>query len=231
MLMRHQRNPQGPSPDIVGLKGMRLIYANETEEGRRLDEARIKDMTGGDTLTGRVPYGKADISFDPTHKLIIVGNHKPEIADTSAGMWRRVALVPFDQTIPAEKRDTALLDKLKAEGSGILNWMLIGLRDFLLNGLAIPAAIRAASEAYREEQDLLGEFISERCDTGAECSVEKKKLYPAYLDWAEKNGHKPLAQGRLTRRLNERGLRLAVDKRTVNGIAIKAEGNLFGEIV
>ena len=95
MLMHHQRNPQGPSPDIVSLKGLRLAFANETEEGRRLAEARIKDMTGGDTLSGRMPYGKADITFAPTHKLIIVGNHKPEITDNSHGMWRRVLLTPF----------------------------------------------------------------------------------------------------------------------------------------
>lgn len=73
MLMHHQRNPQGPSPDIVSLRGRRFVYANETEEGGRLAEVRIKDLTGGDTLTGRVPYGKADITFRPTHKLFIVG--------------------------------------------------------------------------------------------------------------------------------------------------------------
>jgi P4 family phage/plasmid primase-like protien len=116
MLMHHQRNPQGPSPDIVSLKGRRFVYANETEEGRRLAEARVKELTGGDTLTGRVPYGKADITFVPTHKLIVVGNHKPEITDTSAGMWRRVILAPFDQTIPEASRDPKLLDTLKGEG-------------------------------------------------------------------------------------------------------------------
>ena len=120
MLMLHQRNPQGPSPDIVALKGVRFAYANETEEGRRLAEARIKELTGGDRLTGRVPYGKADISFWPSHKLIIVGNHKPEIIDTSAGMWRRPMLTPFDQTIPEAMRDPKLLEALKGEGPGIL---------------------------------------------------------------------------------------------------------------
>jgi putative DNA primase/helicase len=110
MLMQHQRNPQGPSPDIVALKGKRFVYANETEEGRRLAEARVKELTGGDMLTGRVPYGKADISFWPTHKLFIVGNHKPEITDNSTGMWRRVALVPFDTTIPEAHRDPHLLE-------------------------------------------------------------------------------------------------------------------------
>jgi P4 family phage/plasmid primase-like protien len=107
MLMQHQRSPQGPSPDIVALKGRRFVYANETEEGRRLAESRIKDMTGGDTMTGRVPYGKADITFTPTHKLVIVGNHRPEITDNSFGMWRRVALVPFDVTIPEAGRRRA----------------------------------------------------------------------------------------------------------------------------
>lgn len=105
MLMHHQRNPQGPSPDIVSLRGRRFVYANETEEDGRLAEARIKDLTGGDTLTGRVPHGKADITFRPTHKLFIVGNHKPEITDNSFGMWRRVALAPFEQTIPEASRD------------------------------------------------------------------------------------------------------------------------------
>jgi putative DNA primase/helicase len=119
MLMHHQRSPQGPSPDIVALKGCRFVFANETEEGRRLAESRVKDMTGGDTLTGRVPYGKADITFRPTHKLAIVGNHRPEITDNSFGMWRRVALVPFDVTIPEEERNPMLLESLKVEGAGI----------------------------------------------------------------------------------------------------------------
>src|ERR1700730_14907671 len=120
MLMEHKRNPQSPSPEIVELKGCRLVYANETEEGQRLSCARIKDLTGGDSLTGRVPYGKASVTFSPTHKLTIVGNYKPESSDSSAGMWGRVGLVPFDVTIPKKEQDRKLLEKLKAEGAGIL---------------------------------------------------------------------------------------------------------------
>ena len=147
MLMHHNRNPQGPSPDIVSLKGTRFAYANETEEGRRLAEARIKELTGGDTLIGRVPYGKAAITFRPTHKLFMVGNHKPDITDMSAGMWRRVALVPFDQTIPEGDRDPKLLQKLQQEGSGILNWALVGLQDYLrIGGLHLPTSVRAATD-------------------------------------------------------------------------------------
>ena len=220
MLMRHQRSPQGPSADIVALKGLRFVYANETAEGQRLDEARVKDMTGGDTLTGRAPYGKAAITFDPTHKLGIVGNHKPEILDGSHGMWRRVALVLFGVTIPEAARDERLLDTLKGEGSGVLNFALAGLRAYLKEGLKVPDKIKAATAAYRDEQDILGEWIAENCITGAGCSAKKGVLYADYREWAERNGHKPLAQGRLTRRLNERGYKLAADKRTVNGLAL-----------
>lgn len=224
LLMHHQRSPQGPSPDIVALKGLRLAYANETEEGRRLAEARVKDLTGGDTLTGRVPYGKADVTFFPTHKLVVVGNHRPEITDHSFGMWRRVALVPFDVTIPAERQDRHLLAKLKAEGAGILNWALDGLQAWARDGLSIPAAVEAATAAYRDEQDVLGEWMADHCKTGAGCTEQKVNLYAAYRSWAENNGHRPMAQGRLTRRLNERGFRLQPDRRTVAGLTLNERG-------
>jgi putative DNA primase/helicase len=222
MLMQHQRNPQGPSPDIVALKGIRLAYATETDEGVRLAEGRVKELTGGDSLTGRVPYGTSAVTFGPTHKLVILGNHKPEITDNSFGMWRRVLLTPFEQTIPEAERDPKLLEKLKDEGPGILNWMLKGLRSQQRHGLKVPDSIKASTQAYREDQDIIGEFIGDCCTTGSTCSVAKRDLYIEYQQWASANGHKPLAQGRLTRRLNERGYRLARDKRTVTGIALNS---------
>ncbi|MGC2457661.1 MAG: phage/plasmid primase, P4 family [Gallionellaceae bacterium] len=224
MLMHHQRSPQGPSPDIVALKGRRFVYASETEEGRRLAESRVKDMTGGDTLTGRVPYGKADITFQPTHKLVIVGNHRPEITDTSFGMWRRVLLVPFDVTIAEADRDQQLLEKLKSEGPGILNWMLDGLRQWQRHGLMVPKKIEGATAAYRDEMDIIGDWINEHCESGAGCTVYKRDAYRAYHTWALSNGHHPLAQNRLTRRLNERGYKVQADKRTIGGLKLGVMG-------
>lgn len=221
MLMQHQRNPQGPSPDIVALKGVRLAYASETEEGQRFAAARIKELTGGDTLNGRVPYGKADICFQPTHKLMIVGNHKPEISDMSHGMWRRVMLIGFEQTIPQANRDPHLHEKLKGEGPGILNWALAGLRAWRHSGLQIPKAVRDATIAYRDDQDILGDWLRERCDVGAMLTVAKRNVYLDYLNWTKTNGHAPMSQSRLTRRLNDRGCRLQRDKRAVIGLALK----------
>ncbi len=224
MLMQHQRSPQAASPDIVSLKGRRFVYANETEEGRKLAEAKVKEMTGGDTLAGRVPYGKADITFQPTHKLAIVGNHKPEIGDSSHGMWRRVCLVQFDVTIEEKMRDPKLLEKLKNEGAGILNWSLAGLRKWQQGGLSVPKKIEAATAAYRDEQDTIGEWLAEHCDRGQDKKARKDLLYRAYRKWALDNGHHPLAQRRLTRRLGERGYPILPDKRNIGGLALNMHG-------
>ena len=230
MLMHHQRNPQAPSPDIVSLKGMRFVYANETDEGRKLAEARVKEMTGGDTLTGRVPHAKADISFVPTHKLAIVGNHKPEISDTSDGMWRRICLVPFDVTIPANNRDGKLLEKLKQEGSGILNWALAGLQKYQNGGLAIPKSIDAATAGYRDEQDIISEWIRDHCTTGPSLKVNKGEAYRAYVKWCSQNGHRHLAQQRFTRRLGDRKHRLLRDKRTIGGLELNQDGSTAAKL-
>ena len=224
LLMQHQRSPQGPSPDIVGLKGRRLIYCNEVEEGRRLADARVKELTGGDTLSGRTLYAKEAVTFQPSHKLVMVGNHKPEVRDTSHGMWRRMLMIPFDQVIADNAQDPGLLDKLKQEGPGILNWALTGLRDYRTNGLQIPASISAANDAYRADQDIIGEWLTDHCTLVAGAQTPKGVLYRAYRAWAQAHGHMPLAQSRLTRKLSERGLRQDAGKRNIDGLNLNNDG-------
>lgn len=224
LLMQQQRNSQGPSPDIVALKGRRMVYCNEVEENRRLAEARVKELTGGDTLTGRAVYGKVDITFRPTHKLVMVGNYQPEITDMSHGMWRRMLLIPFDQTIDPEKCDDELSEKLKAEGSGILNWMLAGYHDYLTHGIVVPQSIKNATNAYKTEQDVIGEWVSDHCIIDASQSSCKRKLYKAYQFWIKDRGQHPLAQVRFTRRLTDRGYRQDAGRRNITGLALNPEG-------
>jgi putative DNA primase/helicase len=246
MLMSHKRNPQGASPDILLLKGVRLAYANETEEGKRLDEAVVKDLTGGDTLTGRGTYAKEFTEFQPTHKLTIRGNHLTEVRDNSTGMWDRVILVLFDVTIEKKGRDRRLGNKLKAEGAGIFNWLLAGLADYKTNGLTVPKAIQAATAAYRTEQDIIGEWIADRCVSRAEMEAtlgapwlaaelaklakwegkleaelkeDKHTLYSDYDNWARTSGYMPVSKKNLTRKLGKRGYPLAPDQRSITGIA------------
>ena len=224
MLMQHQRSPQGPSPDIVSLKGRRLVYCNEVEEGRHLAEARVKELTGGDTLSGRVPYAKEDITFQPSHKLVMVGNHMPEIHDMSHGMWRRMLLIPFEQIIAEAKRDPELLEKLKCEGSGILNWALAGYRDYLRYELRIPKIVEGATHAYRDEQDILGEWVGDQCNIVAGAATPKGQCYISYSMWAKWRGQIPLAQGRFTRRLADRGYKLDAGRRNITGLCLNEMG-------
>ena len=130
-------------------------------------------------------------------------------------------LVPFTVTITEANRDPHLYDTLKAEAPGILNWMLAGLQDYQTNGLNVPRAIRAATAAYREEQDLIGEWIADNCVTGAGRHEDKRSLYFDYNAWAKAAGYIPVSQKRLTRELGRRGYRLDPGKRQVLGIALK----------
>jgi len=218
MLMKHSRSPQAASPDIVGLKARRLVYCNETTEGRFFDDARIKELTGGDTLVGRVPYAKSDIEFYPTHKLMIVGNHLPSVMDHSFGFWRRVILFPFEQIIAKESVDKNLLDKLKKEAPGILNWMLDGLDQWSKRALSIPKGLISATNAYKDEQDILAEWLNEQCERGG--SYAKTELYRAYKWWCQKNGFGPLGRNRFSRQLREKGFPVASDNRTITGIRL-----------
>ena len=221
MLIRHQRNPQGPSADIVALHGRRLAFANETTEGSYLDEARVKELTGGDTLTGRMPYATEAITFPPSHKLVLVGNHHPLVSDTGYGLWRRMVLLPFEVTIPAEERDPHLLRKLKAEGAGILNWLLDGYREYRRIGLATPNRILAATQQYREDQDLIREFLHEsgRVDLKREGEMEKSGLYCEYRNWCDQSGLRPMSQKSLTRRLANHNVVQDPGRRKYLGIA------------
>ena len=219
-LMCHHRSPQSHDADLAVLKGRRLAYCNEVGEGQRLDPSRTKDLTGGDTISARIPYGREAMTFEPSHTLIMIGNHQPEITDTTHGMWRRIVLIPFDQQIPDNQRDSHLLNKLKQEGSGILNWMLKGLVDYLTHGLAIPKEVLSANDVYRDEQDLLGQWLSECCTIKTGAKERKETAYYSYQAWAIGRGHRPLSQKRLTQQLKQRGHKQDSGKRHYLGIAL-----------
>ncbi len=207
MLMQGQRSSQGASPDVMLLKGARFAFCNETGEGRRLDAAQVKQLTGGDTITARPPYGQF-ISFQPSHLLVMTGNHKPFIDEGGVSLWRRMLLIDWPVTIPEDQRDVELPDRLRAEAAGILNWALAGLRDFLTTRrLAIPDSVAEATAAYRSEQDILGGWIDESLVHEPDARVETKAAYLNYRNWCSDNGFaRPMSKNSLTRRLEERGV-------------------------
>ena len=218
MLMQHNRTSAGPAPDLLLLQGKRLVFCNETKEGQRLDDARLKDLTGGDTIIARPLYSNKHISFSPTHKLVVVGNYHPTVSDDSHGFWRRVVLYPFSVTIHQGKQDKRLLEKLISEGPGILNYLLKALKIYFANGLEMPNTLIKATQKYRTEQDVVQQFLDDECVITPEETIPKSTLYLKYTLWCTANGLHGVSSNRLSRKLKAKGFKLREDKRTWLGV-------------
>ncbi len=181
-----------PSPEIAELAGARLVEVSEIQEGHRLNEALIKDVTGGDPISARFLHCNP-FTFLPAFKVWMYGNHKPAIRGKDDGIWRRVRIIPFlqqfkgtpDKPVPGYlPKDTALPDKLQAELPGILAWAVQGCLRWQKEGLPIPPSVADATDAYRAEMDLLKDFIEDQCIVGRQLIVTKKALWEAYEKWA-----------------------------------------------
>jgi putative DNA primase/helicase len=195
---------QGIPNDIARLAGKRFVAVGETEDGARLRESLLKDLTGGDTITARFLRHEF-FDFRPQFKLWIRGNHKPQIRGTDEGIWRRIHLIPFAVPIPQAERDPQLLDKLRLELPGILAWAVQGCLKYRQLGLRPPKQVEQATKEYREEMDVIGDFLSERCATERHATVSAKYLYQSYRAWCEESGAYPLPQRRFGASLSERG--------------------------
>jgi putative DNA primase/helicase len=209
LMVKRGDGGSGANGDIARLRGARLVSAVEAEEGKRIAEAQIKQMTGGDTVTARFLYQEI-FEYVPQFKLWLAANHKPTIRGNDLGIWRRIHLVPFTVTIGDDKKDKRLPEKLAAEGSGILNWALEGCAAWQrLGGLNPPAAVTGATEAYREEMDVFGAWIDECCliERGAEYAAAA--LYAGYRSWSESEGIYPLSHVKFANKLKERGFEKA----------------------
>lgn len=205
-LMMHR---EGHHPaDLAMLRGIRLAYAQETGEGRRLNEPLVKALTGGDTITVRL-MRENPWQMTPTFKTWMVTNSKPLIYETGTAMWDRVKLVPFLYTVPEPKKIPlhVLVNRfIRDEGAGILRWAVEGCAAYLAEGLTEPAAICKEIATYREEMDVLGRFLAECCETGQETfRVTWEALYSAYTSWCENSGETPDRGGVLSRKITERG--------------------------
>ena len=190
--------------DIARLAATRYVAVNETAEGQRLNEPLIKDLTGGDTISARFLH-REFFDFRPKFKLWIRGNHKPQIKGTDDGIWRRIHLIPFDVQIPKNEQDRTLTEKLKRELSGILTWAMQGCLAWQEEGLRPPDKVLHAVKDYRQEMDILGSFLDERCIVGNEYQVKAKDIYTAYSDWAVENGERAVSQRKFGTAMTERG--------------------------
>lgn len=193
----------GSSPEIMALKGLRLAFASETDEGRKFSAAKCKWLTGGDTLTGRGLYDKHLISFTPTHMLILLTNHKPNAPDTDFAFWERCALIPHKLSFvtrgpddPALKPHERQANKdlpafLRANAGLILAWLVQGCllwQDH--HGLTRPEAVQEATTTYQEDENYLGQFIEAACNQHPDAKGGSSDLYEAFCHWYKANINK-----------------------------------------
>ncbi len=190
--------------DIARLQGARFVSSVEVEQGKPMAEALVKRVTGGDRLTARFLYGE-HFEFDPTFKIWVGVNHKPTIKGTDHAIWRRIRLVPFTVTIPPKERDKDLVEKLRTELSGILNWAIQGCLDWQRDGLVVPKEVKVATQGYQDEMDTLKSFIGDCCELNPYAETSGSDLYGRYVEWCRDNGEYAMKQRNFSKWLEERG--------------------------
>jgi putative DNA primase/helicase len=204
-LMIRYRDGGEASEDVARLRGARSVFSNESDEGRRLDEPKIKLLTGGDKVVARHLYGHF-FEFRPTFKLWFATNHLPTVRGQDEAMWRRILQVPFNVTIPKDERVPDYFEKvLRHELPGILAWAVAGCLLWQKHGLEPPQEVLQATADYRHEQDVVAAFIAERCRTGPTEREAAGPLYKAFREWSgERGDDKPMSHALFGRRLTEK---------------------------
>ena len=189
---------------VADLYGLRLAVLHETDAGRRLAEGTVKRLTGGDRLKAR--RMREDFwSFDPSHSFVMLTNHKPIVAGTDEGIWRRLKLVPWPVVVPAAERDEDLGSKLAVELDAVLAWLVRGYRSWHEHGLADPESVKKATDEYRDESDAVGRFLRDKCLTGDGFMVQSSTLYREWEKWSATEGEAILTQTAFSTEIANRG--------------------------
>lgn len=196
----------GGFSDLARLSDMRLVAAIETDEGGKLAEGLIKSLSGNDRVAARHHYQEF-FEYEPQFKIILTTNHRPQVKGNDLAIWRRIRLVPFTWTIPDERVDLDLFEKLKTELPGILAWAVKGCFEWLNRGkLESPETVIEAVNDYKTEQDQVHRFIDDCCEHVADDDQESaKNLFDAYKAWSTENGEHYYSANRFGRRLQDLG--------------------------
>ncbi|UXY25058.1 phage/plasmid primase, P4 family (plasmid) [Streptomyces cynarae] len=211
------------STELTELHGRRLVVCSELKPDDKWDEARVKMLTGGDRIKAR-RMRQDYFSFTPTHHLWLLGNHRPEVSVGGFAFWRRIRLLPFTRTVPAERRiDNLAFELVRDEGPGILQWLIEGARRYLAtrDPLDGPDQVRLATTTYATTEDHIGRFLEERCtrDSHADLRVEQGLLYAEYQNWCntEEGVRAATPRAFATRVRSELGLSSPTDMIKSNG--------------
>jgi putative DNA primase/helicase len=217
-----------PRADIMKLRGRRVAWASESDEGRRLNASLIKLLTGGDTITARTPYSKEMATFSPTHTIFMITNDMPHLDINDYALWQRIHVIPFLVSFvpsPEEeferKADLELKEKLKIEAPGILAWLVKGCLAAQKRGLKPPPAVVEAIKRYQRKEDTLGLFIEECCKLGPNKRAGATELFDAYKSWCKENESFSLSQTNFGKQMGKKFTRKSSNGILYLGLRLK----------
>ncbi len=217
LVKRNDAHPVG----IADLQGLRFVAAQETAQGRALDEAMVKNLASGGTRKARWMHGNF-FEYDASDTIWLATNHLPVIRNTDMGIWRRIRLIPFRVTISPDRQDPELTNTLATgEGPAILAWLVDGCLAYLREGLGEAQAVAAATATYRAESDILGQFMAECCVVDANATVPAREVFEEYAAWGARGHLRVLNQNAFAREMEERGIEKT---RTKHGVSYRGLG-------
>ncbi|UIJ34500.1 phage/plasmid primase, P4 family [Allobranchiibius sp. GilTou73] len=204
LLMVRERGGVG-GPELMQLLGARLVVGSETGDGSKLDEAAMKRMTGGDTITARRLY-REPVTWQPSHQLLYVSNHLPAVRGNDPAVWRRLRVIPFEVVVPEAKRDPRLPETLRLHADAILFWCVAGYFDYCDGGgMREPATVLRATDAYQSDSDDVARFVAEACHVANTAAETTRRLYAAWQKWAIAEGVEPIAERTFGKELDRLG--------------------------
>ncbi|ORV86749.1 hypothetical protein AWC11_17055 [Mycobacterium interjectum] len=209
----------------MDLRGVRWVAVSESDKDRRLAEATMKRLTGGDTIRAR-RMRQDFVEFTPSHTPLLITNHLPKVSGDDGAVWRRLRVIPFEVVIPEDQQDRELDARLQLEADGILAWAVAGYRDYCTRGLDEPASVREATDTWHRNSDALGRFIADRCVTGELMRATTAQLHEAFTLWQTQDGCEPMSLRAFGLTLDKRGYPAGAPvhgKRWRKGIALQVE--------
>lgn len=232
-MLRRQMNAGGLSEHVVRLRGARIVWTSEVSEGELLNEDFVKRSSGGDLLTGRAVYARHTIEFLPRFVALMATNHLPIIKGDDHAIWRRILVLPFNRIFTEPEQDKELIQKLLAELPGILNWCLEGLALYRQEGLVVPASIQAAGAEYREDMDLLADWMTQQCVLDPQATSSTGPLFNDYMRFnADDTVSQRLSVRAFGRKLKDHGFAACKvnGQRAWRGIRLKTEPEKYARV-
>jgi putative DNA primase/helicase len=226
LMHREGAHPTGE----MDLRGRRLVVVSESDRGRKLAEATMKRLTGGDRIKAR-RMRQDFVEFSPSHTAILVTNHLPLVSGDDPAVWRRLRVIPFGVVIPEHLRDSHLPERLQLDADAVLTWAVAGYTDYVRRGLAEPQSVLVATGEYQRDSDPVTRFLDEETVRNSQVSCTTRQLHARWSEWAQRDGAAPMSERALGKALDTRGFPTSPPvngQRLRHGIGLLATG---GEVL